>query len=102
MHHAVDVAVEADEQAELGGVLDLAFDGRADRMGRDERLPRIAHGLLEAERDAALGRIDLEHHHFDFLRGRDDLAGVDVLLGPGHLRDVHQALDAGSSSTKAP
>ena len=27
-------------------------------------------------------------------RGRDDLAGMDVLLGPGHLRDVDQALDA--------
>ena len=31
---------------------------------------------------------------FDFLRGGDDLAGVDVLLGPGHLGDVDQALDA--------
>src|SRR4029453_8627874 len=30
--HAVDVALETDEQAELGRVLDLAFDGRTDRM----------------------------------------------------------------------
>ena len=29
--HAVDIAVEADEQAELGLVLDFALDGRADR-----------------------------------------------------------------------
>ncbi len=32
---------------------------------------------------------------FDFLRGRDDLARMHVLLGPAHLRDVDQALDAG-------
>ena len=30
----------------------------------------------------------------DFLRGRDDLARMDVLLGPAHLGDVDQALDA--------
>ncbi len=38
--------------------------------------------------------IDLEHHHFHFLRGGDDLAGVDVLLGPAHFGDVDQAFDA--------
>jgi hypothetical protein len=32
--------------------------------------------------------------HFDFLRGRDDLAGMDVLLGPAHFGDVDQAFDA--------
>ena len=60
----------------------------------DEHLPRIAHGLLEAERNAALDRIDFEHLNFDFLRGRNDLAGMHVLLGPRHFRDVDQALDA--------
>ena len=41
MDHAVDVAVEADEQAELGLVLDLALDDRADRMLLGEGFPRI-------------------------------------------------------------
>ena len=92
--HAVDVAVEAEEQAELGLVLDLAFDRRAGRVLLDEDLPRIAHGLLEAERNAALDRVDFQHLHFDFLRGRDDLAGMHVLLGPRHFGDVDQAFDA--------
>src|SRR5207302_6609103 len=52
------------------------------------------HGLLEAERDAALDRIHLQNLHFDFLRGRNDLAGVHVLLGPRHFGDVDQAFDA--------
>ena len=95
MHHAVDVVVETDEQAELGDVLDLALDGAAGRMALLEGLPGIAEALLEAERDAALLGIDLEHHHLDLLAGRDDLAGMDVLLGPAHLGDVDQALDAG-------
>src|SRR6267154_2158395 len=94
MDHAVDVAFEAKEQAELGLVLDLALDGRADREFFDENFPGIAHGLLEAERNPALDRIDFENLHFDFLRGRNDLAGVHVLLGPRHLRDVDQAFDA--------
>src|SRR5688572_18255461 len=82
MDHAVDVAVEPEEQAELGLVLDLALDHSTNRILLDEQLPRIAHGLLEAERDAALDRIDFKHLHLDLLRRRDDLAGMHVLLGP--------------------
>ena len=56
--------------------------------------PGIGLRLLEAEADPALLLVDLEHRHVDFLAGRDDLAGMDVLLGPAHLGDVDQALDA--------
>jgi hypothetical protein len=66
----------------------------------EERIPRVGQGLLQAQRNAALGRIDVQHDHVDFLRGRDDLAGVDVLLGPGHFRDVHQAFNAGFQLNK--
>src|SRR6185437_17082292 len=92
--HAVDIAFEPEEQAELGLVLDLALNRGADREFLDEHFPGIAHGLLETERNPALDRIDFEHLHLDFLRGGDDLAGVHVLLGPRHLRDVEQAFDA--------
>src|SRR3984893_937257 len=95
VNHAVDVAVEPEEEAELGLVLDLALDDGAGRILLDEDLPGIAHGLLEAERDAALDRIDLEDLHLDLLGGRHDLAGVHVLLGPRHLGDVDEPLDAG-------
>src|SRR6202040_48157 len=92
---AVDVAVEAEEQAELGLVLDLALEHGAGRILLEEDLPRIAHGLLEAERDAALDRIDLEDLHLDLLGGRDDLARVHVLFRPRHFRDVDEPFDAG-------
>src|ERR1700722_2801121 len=58
-------------------------------------LPRVLQRLLEPKRNAALGGVDLEHLNLDLLAGRDDLAGVDVLLGPRHLGDVDEALDAG-------
>ena len=92
--HAVDVALEADEQAELGRVLDFALDDRTDRVLLGEGLPRVRLGLLEAKRDPALLLVDLEHLDVDFLGGADDLARVDVLLGPAHLGDVDQAFDA--------
>ena len=91
--HAVDVAGQADEQAELGDVADLALELGADRVLLDKGFPRIGQRLLQAEADAPLLRIDVEHHHLDLLAGRDDLAGVHVLLGPAHLGDVDQALD---------
>src|SRR5713226_3242726 len=85
MHHAVDVARQADEETELGDVAHLALDGAADRVLFDEGVPRIRHDLLQAEADAPLLRIDVEHHHLDLLAGRDDLAGVHILFGPAHL-----------------
>src|SRR5260370_28364449 len=94
MDHAVDVALESEEQAELGLVLDFAFDCRSDREFLDEHFPGVTHGLLEAERNPSLDRIDFQDLHFDFLRGRNDLARVHVLLGPRHFRDVDQAFDA--------
>src|SRR5579875_212089 len=94
MHHAVDVTGQADEDAEFRDVLDLALEVGADRILLLEALPRVGQALLEAERDAALLRIDVQHHDLDLLAGRDDLAGMHVLLGPAHFRDVDQTLDA--------
>src|SRR5438477_5317257 len=94
VHHAVDIALEPEEQAELGLVLDLAFDRGANREFLDKHFPGVAHGLLETERNPALDRVDFENLHFHFLRGRNDLAGVHVLFGPRHFRDVDQAFDA--------
>ena len=86
---------KAEEQPELGDVADLALDHRADRVLVGELLPRIALDLLEAKRNAALGGVHVEHLHIHLLAGGDDLAGMDVLLGPRHFADVDQALDAG-------
>src|SRR3546814_2193786 len=64
-------------------------------MGVRKGAPGVRLGLLEAKRNAALVAIDFEDDDVDFLAGRDDLAGVDVLLDPRHFADVNQAFDAG-------
>src|SRR5579884_3081109 len=95
MHEAVDAALEADEDAEIGDRLDLAADPVALLVHGGEGLPRIGLGLLDAERDAATLLVDVEHHHLHLVANLDDLGGVHVLVGPVHLRDVHQAFHAG-------
>ena len=59
-----------------------------------EIVPRIGHALLHAQGDAAALLVDLEDHHFDFVAQLDDLGRMDVLVGPVHFGDVHQAFDA--------
>src|SRR3546814_15256420 len=79
VNHAVDVAGQADEQAELGRILNFALDHRADGVCFGEGTPRVRLRLLEAQRNAALLAVDLEDDDLDLLAGRNDLAGVDVL-----------------------
>ena len=51
--------------------------------------------MLETKADAPLVGIDIEHHDFHFLAGRNDLAGMDVFLSPTHLRDMDETLNTG-------
>ena len=94
MHQAVDVARQADEDAEVGDGLDLAADLVAAVEVLGELLPRIGLALLEAERDAATLLVHIQHHDLDFLAGVHDFRRIDVLVGPVHFGHVHQALDA--------
>src|SRR5690606_35562434 len=95
VNQPVDAAFEADEDAEIGDRLDLAADALALVVVRRELLPRVRHALLHAERDAAAFGVDVEDHDLDLVAEMHDLRRVDVLVGPIHLRDVHQTLDAG-------
>ena len=59
-----------------------------------QRLPRIRLQLLQAERNAALVRIHVQHHGFHLVANVDDLRGMLHPLRPSHLADVDQAFDA--------
>src|ERR1700676_2511127 len=91
MHQAVDAAGKSDENAEIGDRLDLAADLVAAVVVLGELLPGIGLALLHAETDAAALLVDVEHHDLDFLSYMHHLGGIDVLVGPIHLRDVNQA-----------
>src|ERR1700728_1259668 len=94
VHQAVDVARQTYEDSEVGDRLDLPGDLVAAVVVLGELLPRVGLALLQAEGDAAPLLVDVEHHDLDLLPGVHHLGGVDVLVGPVHLRHVHQALDA--------
>ena len=94
VHQAVDAAGQADEQAEVGDRTDLAADLVAAVVVVGELAPRIRLALLDAERNATTLLVDVEHHDLDFLADVHDLGRVDVLVGPVHLGDVHEAFDA--------
>src|SRR5690606_11952208 len=55
--------------------------------------PRVLTALLHAERDTATVFVDLENHDFDFFAQGDNLARIDVLVGPVHFGNVHQTFD---------
>ena len=95
VHQAVDAGRQADEDAEVGDRLDRALDAVAAVDGAGELFPRVGLALLHAQADAALVLVDLQHHDLDLVAERDHLAGGDVLVGPVHFGDVHQAFDAG-------
>ena len=95
VHETVDLLGQPDKQAKLGDVANLALDLGTGRIGGAVLFPRVAAALLETKRDAALAEVDIENHHFHLLAGRDDLARMDVLLGPAHFRDVDKAFDTG-------
>ena len=92
--HAVDFARQADEQPELGDVLDFAFHFRTHGVLGHEGFPGVVAALLEAEADAAFFRIRIQHDDFHFLAGGNDLARVDIFFGPAHFGNVDQPLDA--------
>src|SRR5690606_25017780 len=91
---AIDAAVQADEDAEVGDRLDLAVDLVALLVDGREGLPRVGRDLLDAQRDAATLFVHVQHHHFHLVTDLHHLGRIDVLVGPVHLGHVDQALDA--------
>src|SRR3990172_2726341 len=91
---AVDPLLDLDEGAELGEVAHLALDARADRVFLRELHPGIGLDLLEAQADPVSLLVDPQDLTVDLLPDGEDLRRMLDLLGPGHLGDMDQALDA--------
>ena len=94
MQQAVDPLFDLDEGAVIGQVADLALDRAADRVPFGHAVPRVLLGLLHAQRDLWLLLVDAQHDDLDLVPDLHQFAGVTDPLRPGHLADVHQALDA--------
>src|ERR1022692_2100737 len=91
---SVDSVFDFDEGAEVGQVADFAFHHRAHREFLMQTLPGIRLQLLQAQADAALLRIYVQHYGLNLVANIDQLGGVLHALGPSHLADVYQPFDA--------
>ena len=93
MHQTVDTTFQTDEDAKVGQGLDLTTDLVTLLVVDGEIVPRVGHALLHAQGDTATVFVDLKNHHFNFVAQLDNLGRVNVLVGPVHFGDVHQAFD---------
>ncbi len=94
MHQPVDAVLDAEEEPEGGDVADLRPDHGADGIGLPQALPRVLLDLLHAEGDPLVLDVDVQDQRLDDVSRADHLGGVLHPLGPAHLGDVDQALDA--------
>ena len=93
VHETLDPRQDLDERAEGDDLRDATFDDVVLVVVLDHLLPRIALGLLEAERDALAVAVDVEHLHLDGLADLEDLRRM-VDVRPRELGDVDQAVHA--------
>ena len=88
-----DAREDLDERAERDDLRDATLDDVALVVVLDHLLPRVALGLLEAERDALAVAVDVEHLDLDRLADLEHLGRV-VDVRPRELGDVDQAVHA--------
>src|SRR2546425_932431 len=93
-HEPLDVVAEVDDHALVHEAQDATSQLGAHRVGLADAEPRILLGLLQPQRDPLVLRVDVEDQHADFVALLDDLRGMLDALGPGHVGDVDQAVDA--------
>ena len=95
VQQTLEVLLELHEDTEVGDLRHVAREQVPDVVVvRDHVQPRVGRELLEAERDALLLRVDREDDALHPIALANDLGRVADLLGPAHVGDVQQAVDA--------
>src|SRR5260370_27852420 len=86
-----DVFAELDKRTEGGDARNLPLHELPDLVSLKPVAPDVVH-LLDAQRHAAIFRIDLEHFRSDRLAFAEDFVRIFHAPGPSHVDDVHQAV----------
>src|SRR6266851_2029316 len=87
----IDVFAELDKRTEGGDARNLPLHELPDLVSLKPVAPYVVH-LLDAQRYAAIFRIDLEHFRSDRLAFAEDFVRIFHAPGPAHVADVHQAV----------
>src|SRR5467141_282537 len=93
-HEALDVLAEVDDHALIHQSEHATPQLGAHRVGLADAEPGILLRLLQPERDPLVLGVHVENQHFDFVALLHDFRRVLHPLGPGHVGDVDQAVDA--------
>jgi len=93
VYQTIDAFFDADKHAEVGHVLDLAFDFCADGVLVGNRGPWVFGDLLETEGDLAVAHVDTEYHCFNLFTDSQNVGSAANTLGPGHLGHMDQAFN---------
>src|SRR5882672_11401890 len=93
-NEAFDVVADVDDHALVHQSHDLALQLSADRIRLTDPEPRILGRLLEAERNALVLGVDVENHNVNRVTLLHDFGRMLNALGPRHVGDVNQSVDA--------
>src|SRR5437867_3320526 len=94
VHQALDPLGDLDEGAEIREPDDTARDQITDGIGLEKLLPDVRLELLDAQRQALILGVDLPDNGLDLIPLLQHFGRVFQALGPGHVGDVHQPVDA--------
>src|SRR6185312_2218882 len=93
-HEAFDVVAEIDDHALVHQPHHAAAQLGADGIRLTDAEPRIFLCLLQTERDPLVLGVDVQNQHVDLVALLHDFRRVLDALGPRHVRDVNQPVDA--------
>src|SRR5882762_1396412 len=94
-HEALDVAAEVDHDALVHEPHDSTPQLGTDRIGLTDPQPRIFLRLFQAQRDPLVLGVDVQNQHVDLIALLHDFRRMLDPLGPRHVGDVNQTIDAG-------
>src|SRR5262249_14166391 len=94
VQEAVDALLDLDEGAVVGEVAHHPLDDGVRRVALGHLVPGVGLDLLDAQGDLLLLLVDVQDLHLDLVAGGHQLRRVVDALGPAHLADVDQPLDA--------
>src|SRR5271155_162201 len=93
VNESFDALLQLDECAVVGHAENAATHAGADGVALHGIKPRIRRELLEAERNALLILVELQHLDLDLVANVDEVARVGETT-PAHVGDVEQAIEA--------
>src|SRR4051812_24348203 len=94
-NEAFNVVANVDNHALVHQAHDLAAQLGADRIGLTDAQPWILGRLLETKTDSLVLRVDVQDDDVDTVSLLHDFRRMLNAVGPGHVGDVNESVDAG-------